>query len=128
MSIPARYDEAIYGESQYDVTTPEVEIVTTGGLPPKRVKSNIKKSQQDDIKAIVKEAFDKMDGTYVPKPVFTEIKKEIKQEIKKIDLAEYDVAVAQINRLLSQAELSLQAYEAEMLAELEDEESLLMLI
>lgn len=127
MSTPARYDEAIYDDSQYDVTTPEVETVTTGGLPPKTVKTKIKKHQRDEIAAIVKEQFDKLDGTFVPEKV-KEQQKIVKKEIAKIDLTDYDFALSQVNELLLQAELSLQAYEAEMLAELEDEESLLMLI
>jgi hypothetical protein len=95
----------------------------TGGLP-KKVKTKVKKDQRDEVEAIVREAFDKMDGTYVAPEVVAEIQKEVKREIKQIDLAEHDYAIGQINALLLQARLRLQEYEAEI----DDEESLLMLI
>jgi hypothetical protein len=99
------------------------EFVTTGGLP-KKVKTKVKKSQRDEVEAIVREAFDKMDGTYVPPEVVAEIQQDVKREIKQIDLSEHDYAIGQINALLLQARMTLQEYEAN----LDDEESLLMLI
>jgi hypothetical protein len=97
---------------------------TTGGLPPKKAKNRIKKSQREEIEAVVREAFDKMDGTYVPEPLVAEVQKEVKREIKKVDLGEYEYAMAQINALLLSAMLKIQEYESEM----DDEESLLMLL
>jgi len=115
---------AITGNNADLQFTPVVtEIVTTGGLP-KKVKTKVKKSQRDEVEAIVREAFDKMDGTYVEPEIIAEIQKDIKREIKQIDLSEHDYAIGQINALLLQARLRLQEYEAEI----DDEESLLMLI
>lgn len=105
------------------VYTPVVtEIITTGGIPKK--KTPIKKSQREEVEAVVREAFDKMDGTYVPPKVVAEIQKEVKKEIKQIDLGQYDVAMAQINALLLTAKLKIHEYESEI----DDEESLLMLL
>ena len=98
---------------------------TMGGLPPKKVKTVIKKNQRDEIAEIVRLAFDELEPT-VPASIVKAEQKVVKKEIAKIDLADYDFAIAQINELLLQAKLRLQ--EHEMLAELEDEESLLMLI
>jgi hypothetical protein len=100
-----------------------LENVTRGGIP-KKVKTKIKKSQRDEVEAAVREAFDKMDGTYVPETVVAEIQQEVKQEIKKIDLAQYEYAMTQINALLLSAKLRIQEYESEI----DDEESLLMLL
>ena len=99
-------------------------VQTTGGLPPKKVKTQIKKNQREEVEAAVREAFDKMDGTYVPEPVVAKIQKEVKREIKKIDLGEYQVAMAQINALLLSAKLKIQEYESEI----DDEVSVLMLL
>ena len=98
---------------------------TMGGLPPKKVKTPIKKNQRDEIAEIVRLAFQELEPTVSASIVKAE-QKVVKKEIAKIDLADYDFAIAQINELLLQAKLRLQ--EHEMLAELEDEESLLMLI
>ena len=115
---------AITGKDAGLQVTPVVtEIVSTGGLP-KKVKTKVKKSQRDEVEAIVREAFDKMDGTYVPPEVVAEIQQDVKREIKQIDLSEHDYAIGQINALLLQARMTLQEYEAN----LDDEESLLMLI
>lgn len=115
---------AIIGKDANFQFTPVVtEYVTTGGLP-KKVKTKVKKSQRDEVEAIVREAFDKMDGTYVPPEVVAEIQQDVKREIKQIDLTEHDYAIGQINALLLQARITLQEYEAN----LDDEESLLMLI
>jgi len=115
---------AITGNDASLQFTPLVtEFVTTGGLP-KKVKTKVKKAQRDDVEAIVRDAFDKMDGTYVAPEIVAEIQKEVKREIKQIDLTEHDYAIGQINALLLQARLRLQEYEAEI----DDEESLLMLI
>ena len=99
------------------------EIITRGGVT-KKVKTPIKKSQRAEIEAIVKEAFDKMDGTYVPPETVKAVQKQAKQVIKQIDLNEYNVAIAHVNEILLQAQLQLAEYEAE----LDDEESLLMLL
>jgi hypothetical protein len=98
---------------------------TMGGLPPKKVKTVIKKNQRDEIAEIVRLAFDELEPT-VPANIVKAQQKVVKKEIAKIDLADYDFAIAQVNELLLQAKLRLQQHE--MLAELEDEESLLMLI
>lgn len=100
-----------------------LENVTRGGIP-KKVKTKIKKSQRDEVEAAVREAFDKMDGTYVPEFMVAEIQKEVKREIQQIDLAQYESAMAQVNALLLQAQIQIHAYESE----LDDEESLLMLL
>jgi hypothetical protein len=99
---------------------------TMGGLPPKKVKTVIKKNQRDEIAEIVRLAFDELEPT-VPANIVKAEQKVVKKEIAKIDLADYDFAIAQVNELLLQAKLRLQEHQA-MLAELEDEESLLMLI
>ena len=98
---------------------------TMGGLPPKKVKTVIKKNQRDEIAEIVRLAFDELEPTVSANIVKAE-QKVVKKEIAKIDLADYDFAIAQVNELLLQAKLRLQQHE--MLAELQDEESLLMLI
>jgi hypothetical protein len=99
---------------------------TMGGLPPKKVKTVIKKNQRDEIAEIIRLAFDELEPT-VPASIVKAEQKVVKKEIAKIDLADYDFAIAQVNELLLQAKLRLQEHQA-MLAELEDEESLLMLI
>jgi hypothetical protein len=98
---------------------------TMGGLPPKKVKTVIKKNQRDEVAEIVRLAFEELEPT-VPANIVKAEQKVVKKEIAKIDLADYDFAIVQINELLLQAKLRLQQHE--MLAELEDEESLLMLI
>lgn len=105
------------------LTYQPISIQTTGGIG-KKVKTPIKKNQRAEIEAAVREAFDKMDGTYVPESVVAEIQKEVKREIKQIDLAQYEAAMAQVNALLLQAQIQIHAYESE----LDDEESLLMLL
>ena len=100
---------------------------TMGGLPPKKVKTVIKKNQRDEIAEIVRLAFEELEPT-VPASIVKAEQKVVKKEIAKIDLADYDFAIAQVNELLLQAKLRLQEHEAAMLAEIEDEESLLMLI
>jgi hypothetical protein len=105
------------------LTYQQLSHVTTGGTS-KKVKTKVKKSQRDEVEAVVREAFDKMDGTYVPESVVAEIQKEVKREIKQIDLAQYEAAMAQVNALLLQAQIQIHAYESE----LDDEESLLMLL
>jgi uncharacterized UBP type Zn finger protein len=107
-----------------DAVQPVVQVITTGGLPPKKVKTKIKKNQRDEFESAVREAFDKMDGTYVPKTVVSEIQQEVKQEIKKIDLAEYEYAMAQVNELLLSAKLKIQKYESEI----DDENAILLLL
>ena len=96
----------------------------TGGLPPKKVKTVIPKNQRDEIAEIVRKAFDDLEA---PPQIVKQEQKVVKQEIAKVDLVDYESAIAQINALLSASRLKLQTYEAEM-RELEDEESLLMLI
>jgi hypothetical protein len=118
-------DAGAYSLSGKDagMTYQPVSIQTTGGVT-KKVKTKVKKNQRDEVEAIVREAFDKMDGTYVPPSVVAEIQKEVKREIKQIDLAQYEAAMAQVNALLLQAQIQIHAYESE----LDDEESLLMLL
>lgn len=99
-------------------------VVTHGGVEPKKAKTPIKKNQRADIEAAVREAFDKMDGTYVSPEVVAEIQKEVRQEVKKIDLGEYDVVMAQINALLLTAKLRIHEYESE----LDDENALLLIL
>ena len=103
-------------------TQPVVEFVTKGGVD-KKVKTPIKKSQRDDIEAIVRRAFDEMDGTAAAE-VAQEIRQEVVQQIKQIDLHNYNVAISQVNALILQAQTRLAEYEAE----LDDEESILMLL
>ena len=105
------------------MTYQPLSIQTTGGVS-KKVKTPIKKNQRADIEAAVREAFDKMDGTYVPPEIVAEIQKEVRQEVKKIDLGEYDVVMAQINALLLTAKLRIHEYESE----LDDENALLLIL
>jgi len=107
-----------------DAVQPVVQVITTGGLPPKKVKTKIAKNQREEFEAAVREAFDKMDGTYVPPTVVAEIKQDVKQEIKKIDLAEYEYAMTQVNALLLSAKLKIQEYESEI----DDENAILLLL
>ncbi len=95
-----------------------------GGLPPKKAKADIKKNQRDEIEAIVKREFDILDGTYVPEEVATEVKQVARQKIQQIDFTQYDSAIAEIAAIMAIAKAQLAAYEAE----LDDEETLLMLI
>ena len=100
--------------------------VVMGGLPPKKVKTPLKKNEHDDIAEIVKREFDKLDGTYQSETIEV-IKKEILpkiQKIQEIDYAEYAIVLAQVNALLLQAKIAAAEYEAE----LDDEEALLMLL
>lgn len=110
-----------------DAVQPVVEVITTGGLPPKKVKTVIKKNQRDEIAEIVRQAFEELEPK-APAQIIKAEQSVVKKEIAKIDLADYDYAIAQVNELLLQAKLRLQEHEAAMLAELEDEELLLMLI
>lgn len=103
------------------IYTPLVTVIETKGGIPKRVKTRIPKNQRDEVEAAVRKAFDDMDGT---SKVVKQIQKEVKQEIKQVDLTEYNIAMAQINALLLQAQLRISEYESEI----DDEESLLMLL
>ena len=96
----------------------------TGGLPPKKAKSQIKKNQRDEVEAIVRAAFDQMDEVNAPPEMVVQVQKTVKKEIKQIDLGQYDDAIAQINALLLSAKLKIQEYESE----LEDEHALLLLL
>ena len=95
---------------------------STGGIP-KAKKTHIKKSEHEDIAAIVKREFDILDGTY-SEEIATIAKETIIPQIKEIDYTEYAIALAQVNELLLQAKIKAAEYEAE----LDDEEALLMLL
>lgn len=113
-------------DAELNYTPVVYEVVTKGGLPPKRVKTVIKKSEHDDIAEIVKREFDKLDGTYVAEAV-EKAKEEVLPQIKQItqfDDTEYQIALAQVNALLLQAKIKAAEYEAE----LDDETALLMLL
>lgn len=100
-------------------------VETKGGLP--KAKSTKKYKEESELRAelekIVKEQFDKLDGTYVPE-VVEKTKAAFIPEIKKIDLSEYDQSISQVNALLLQIKSKAAEYEAE----LDDEEALLMLL
>jgi len=99
------------------------EIPSKGGISPKKVKTKVEKNQHEDIAAIVKREFDKLDGTYQPEVVEV-VKQVIQPKIKQIDLTEYQIAIAQVNAILLEAKIKAAEYEAE----LDDEEALLMLL
>lgn len=98
---------------------------STGGLPPKKVKTKIKKSERDDIEKIVREAFDKMDGTLVPEKV-AEIKRQVANEVQYIDFTQYDIALAQTQAIIAIAQASLADYIYEL--EQDEEEAILLLM
>ena len=98
---------------------------STGGIP-KAKKTHIKKSEHEDIAAIVKREFDILDGTYQPE-VIKQVKQVIIpkiQQIQEVDYTEYAIALAQVNELLLQAKIRAAEYQAE----LDDEEAILMLL
>lgn len=99
--------------------------VSTGGLPPKKVKTKIKKSERDDIEKIVREAFDKMDGTWVPEKV-AEIKRQVANEVQYIDFTQYDIALAQTQAIIAIAQAKLADYLYEL--EQDEEEAILLLM
>ena len=100
---------------------------STGGIP-KAKKTHIKKSEHEDIAAIVKREFDILDGTY-SEEIATVAKEIIIPKIKEIDYSEYDIALNQVNALISQAKAHAAEYEAKVIQnELDDEEALLMLL
>lgn len=100
-------------------------FVRSGGLPKKKGKSRLteEKERREELEALVKREFDILDGTYQPEVVET-IKEVFIPKIKKIDLNEYKIAIAQVNALLLQAKIQAAEYESE----LDDEEALLMLL
>lgn len=115
-------------DAQFVYNQAVAEIISTGGLPPQKAKSNIKKSQRNEIEAIVKQQFDALE--YVAPPeVVKEVKQKARQEIKRIDLTEYDQAIARVYAIMAVATAQLQAYETKRLEdEMDDEETLLMLM
>lgn len=102
-----------------------VEMISKGGLP--KAKSTKKYKEESELRAelekIVKDEFDKLDGTYQPE-VVEKVKDVFIPEIKQIDLNEYNAAIAQVNALLLQIKIRAAEYEAE----LDDEEAVLMLL
>lgn len=109
-----------------EVISPAVFVPTKGGIP--KAKTKIKKSEHEDIAAIVKREFDILDGTYQPE-IVEQVKEEILPQIKQIDYSQYEIAVNQVNALISQAKARVAQYEAKLIQdELDDEEALLMLL
>ena len=104
-----------------NVLQPNAGILVKGGIGKK--KTPIQKSQREEVEAIVRRAFDEMDGTAAAE-IVQEIQREIVPQIQRIDLHDYNVAISQANALILQAKLRLADYEAEA----DDEESLLMLL
>lgn len=105
-----------------------VTVVSKGGLP--KAKATKKYKEEIELRAelekIVKDEFDKLDGTYVAEAVEA-AKQEVMPQIKKIeqfDDTEYKIVVAQINALLLQAKIRA----AEIESELDDEQAILMLL
>lgn len=100
-------------------------VETRGGLPKAKSTKKYKEESElrEELEKIVKEQFDKLDGTYVPE-VVEKTKSVFIPEIKKIDLSEYDQAISQVNALLLQIKSKAAEYEAE----LDDEEAILMLL
>lgn len=128
--LSANYGSYILTGKNADLVYQEapVFVVTKGGLP--KAKSTKKYKEESELRAeiekIVKDEFDKLDGTYKPEAVEAakqEVMPQIKQ-IKQIDLTQYDIAISQLNALLLQAKIKAADYEAE----LDDEEALLMLL
>ena len=112
-------------DAELNYTPIVYEIVSKGGLP--KAKSTEKYKEESELRAelekIVKDEFDKLDGTYQPE-VVEKVKDVFIPEIKQIDLNEYNAAIAQVNALLLQIKIRAAEYEAE----LDDEEALLMLL
>lgn len=103
---------------------PAVVVEAKGGLPKTRkTKLESDKEQREELEAIVKREFDILDGTYVPE-VVEAVKQKIIPQIQQIDWTEYQIALAQVNELLLKAKIQMAEYESE----LDDEESLLMLL
>lgn len=100
-------------------------FVRSGGLPKKKGKSKLEteREQREELETIVKREFDILDGTYIPEIVET-VKQEILPEIKAIDWTEYQIALAQVNELILKAKIRMAEYESEI----DDEESILMLL
>lgn len=103
----------------------QIVVESKGGLPKKKGKSKLEidREQREELEAIVKREFDILDGTYQPETVEA-VKQTIIPQIKQIDWAEYQIALAQVNELLLKAKIQMAEYESE----LDDEESLLMLL
>lgn len=98
----------------------------SGGLPDKKKKKSrleVEKERREELQAIVQKEFDILDGTYVPEAVEA-VKQKIIPQIQQIDWTEYQIALAQVNELLLKAKIQMAEYESE----LDDEESLLMLL
>jgi len=115
-------------DAELNYTPIIVEIISKGGLP--KAKSSKKYKEESELRAelekIVKDEFDKLDGTYVAEAVEA-AKQEIIPQIKQIeqfDDTEYKIVVAQINALLLQAKIRA----AEIESELDDEQTILMLL
>jgi len=110
-------------DATFTKAAPVTEIISKGGIGKKK-RTVIPKSQREEIEAVVREAFDKMDGTYVEPEIVKGVQKDVRKQIKEVDYAQYEIARQEVNRLLLQAQLKLHEYESE----LDDEESLLMLL
>ena len=104
-------------------TQPDQQV-TRGGIGKKQ-KTQIKKSQSDDIQAIVKKAFDKLEG--IDDDIVADVKSEVTQDIQLIDLTNYDLALSQVKLLVLMAETRIKMLD-ELRAEDEDEAALLMLL
>jgi hypothetical protein len=118
----------IGSDAELTYTPIVVEIISKGGLP--KAKSSKKYKKESELRAelekIIKDEFDKLDGTYVAEAVEAakqEVMPQI-QQIEKFDDTQYKIAIAQINALLLQAKIRT----AEIQSELDDEEAILMLL
>lgn len=124
MAVTEVGDDVMYAEGT--VSGGVTFIPTKGGIP--KAKTYIKKSEREDIEAIVKREFDILDGTYVEE-IVEEIREEVIPQIQQIDFTQYDLAIQQVNDLLLQAKLKAAEYEIKLKeAEEDDEEAILMLL
>lgn len=116
-----------FGSMFFQASTPqEEEPILHGGLPPKFVKTKVKK--REDVEAVVREAFNKVLGINPPPEIVKEVIEEAEIAVR-IKLPEYDLQAEQTIRIMIEnIGRQLERYKAENDAEMDDEEALLMVI
>lgn len=108
---------------EYPAPAP-VEVPVGGHFAkPKFTKSKIKRSEREQIEALVRAAFDALDGT-VPEPVAVEAKQSARVQLRQVDYTSFDAAIAATRAILDDLRVLVEVYEAER----DDEETLLMLL
>lgn len=128
MHSSAQYGTAIYGDATYSDVVSSFGDSGCGDYQVKTVKdSSVKKSQRENVEDIVRKAFADMEKVDIDDDIVETVKSEIKQEIKQIDLSQYDAALDQVRALLLMAENRVRILD-EIRADDEDESALLMLM